>query len=286
MVILYELTIFANLALLAIIIAVFVFASSIHGGASKISAEEEESLLARRRERIEEVKESISKEMNGVDGDRFIEQLKAKTTELDNDLKKIDRSILEARNKGKTLTLRNMVAIPSSFLLVSIIASGVATVASGTLPTVMWILSLALIVTSLGFIYRNLRVVERFTSVTDLSTVIQQALEIREMKFKPVTDIGKDMRQEVASVLRTLTPKESRIIEMYFGIGFERMSDEEIAEEFGVKESTIVVTMARALRKCRHPSRSRRLRDYLDSIPVTGEKTGEQLFLEGIFIGI
>ncbi len=283
MVILYELTIFANLALLAIIIAIFVFASSIHGGASKISAEEEESLLARRRERIEEVKESISKEMNGVDGDRFIEQLKATVVELNNDLKKIDRAILEARNKGKALTLRNLVAIPSSVLLVSIIASGVAIAASGTLPTVMWILSLALIVFSLGFIYRNLRVVERFTSVTDLSTVIQQALETREMKSKPVMDVGKDMRQEVASVLRTLPPKESRIIEMYFGIGFERMSDEEIAEEFGVKESTIVVTLARALRMSRHPSRSRRLRDYLDNMPVTGEKTGEQLFIEGIF---
>lgn len=283
MVILYELTIFANLALLAIIIAIFVFASSIHGGASKISAEEEESLLARRRERIEEVKESISKEMNGVDGDRFIEQLKATVVELNNDLKKIDRAILEARNKGKALTLRNLVAIPSSVLLVSIIASGVAIAASGTLPTVMWILSLALIVFSLGFIYRNLRVVERFTSVTDLSTVIQQALETREMKSKPVMDVGKDMRQEVASVLRTLPPKESRIIEMYFGIGFERISDEEIAEEFGVKESTIVVTLARALRMSRHPSRSRRLRDYLDNMPVTGEKTGEQLFIEGIF---
>ena len=156
MVILYQSTIFASLTLIAIIIAIFVFASSIHGGASKISAEDEENLFARRREKMEEVKkELVSEQIKDLASEHFVKELKAKIAELDNDLNNIDRSILEARNKGKALTLSNMVTIPSSFLLVSIIASGIAIITSGTLPTVMWILSLALIATSLRFIYRN-----------------------------------------------------------------------------------------------------------------------------------
>jgi len=287
MVTLYGYTILFDLALLAIVIAIFVFASSIHGRAARISAEEEENLLARRGERIEEaMKELRGEEVKGFDGEHFVKELKVKLAELENDLKKIDRSVLEAKNKGKALTVRRMVTIPSSFLLISIIASGIAIITSGILPLIMWILSLILIAISLYFIFRNLVIIEGFSSVMDLSTVIEQVLERRETKLKPVVDTGKGLKEEVATVLRTLPPKESRIIEMYFGIGFGRVSLEEIAAEFGRSEKTIRENLARALRICRHPSRSRRLREYLDSIPLTGEKTGEQLFLEGIFFGI
>lgn len=87
----------------------------------------------------------------------------------------------------------------------------------------------------------------------------------------------------VRAVLRTLLAKESEIIRMYFGIGFDRMSLEEIAQEVKLSKQTIRVKLARALRKCRHPSRSRTLREFLDTIPVTGERTGEQLFIEEVF---
>lgn len=284
MVTLYGYTILADLALLAIVIAIFVFASSILGGASRISAEEQENYLARRRERMEEAKkELLGEQIKGLDSEHFVTELKAKIAELDRDLKKIDRKILQAKNKAKALTVRNMVTIPSLFLLMSIIASGIAIVTSGILPTIMWALSLALIVISLYFIFRNLIIVESFSSVMDLSTVIEQALGRHEIKSKPVTDIGKGIQEEVAAVLRTLPPRESRAIEMYFGIGFDRMSLEEIARKFRASVRTIPEVLARALRMCRHPSRSRRLREYLDSIPVTGDKTGEQLFLEAIF---
>lgn len=284
MVTLYEYTILADLALLAIVIAIFVFASSILGGASRISAEEQENLLARRRERIEEAKkELIGEQIKGLASEHFVRELKVKIAELDRDLKNIDRKILEARNKAKALTVGNTVAIPSLFLLISIIASGIAIVTLGILPTVMWTLSLVLIAISLYFIFRNLIIVESFSSVMDLSTALEQVLERHEMKLKPVVDIEKNLQEEVAAVLNSLPPKEARIIQMSCGIGFDQMSLEEIAKEFGVTKETIRKRQARALRMCRHPSRSSRLREYLDSIPVTGEKTGEQLFLEAIF---
>jgi len=282
--ILYQCTIFASLTLIAIIVAIFVFASSIHGGASKISAEEEENLLARRKERIEKAKqELLGGQITNADSAHFVGEIRTKIGELDNDLKNIDRSIFQARKRGKALTVRNMVVIPSLFLFISIIASGTAILTSEILAIIIWTLSLALILISLYFIFRNLVIIESFSSVMDLSTMIDRVLEAREMKSKPIADVGKDIQQEVAVVLRTLLPKESRTIEMYYGIGFNPMSLEEIAREFGVSKQTVRVRLARALRMSRHPSRSRSLRDYVDSIPVTGEKTGEQRFIKGIF---
>jgi len=284
MVTLYEYTILADLALLAIVIAIFVFASSILGGASRISAEEQENLLARRRERIEEAKkELIGEQIKGLESEHFVRELKVKIAELNRDLKNIDRSILEARNNAKALTVRNTVAIPSLFLLISIIASGIAIVTLGILPTIMWTLSLVLIAISLYFIFRNLVIVESFSSVMDLSTALEQAIERHEMKLKLVVDIEKNLQEEVAAVLNILPPKEARIIQMFCGIGFDQMSLEEIAKEFGVTRETIRRRLARALRISRHPSRSRRFKDYLDSIPVTGELTGEQQFIAMVF---
>ena len=284
---LYSLTIYADLALLAIVIAIFVFASSILGGASRISAEERENYLTRRKERIEKAKnEFLSEQIKGLDNEQFLTELKAKIIELDMDLKNIDRLISEARKKAKALTVRNIVAIPSIFLLISIISSGIAIVTSGILPIIIWALSLVLIAISLYLVFKNLIIIESFSSIMDLSTVIKQVFEPRNMKLEPIADAGKEIQQEVMAVLRTLPPRDSRIIEMYFGIGFNRMSPKEIAMEFGISQQTLRRVVAVSIRKCRHPSRSRRLRDYFDSIPVTGEKSGEQLFIESIFGGI
>ena len=286
MIILYQCTIFAGLTLLAIVIAIFVFASSILGGASRISAEDRENFLARRRERIEKAKREFhSEQIKRLDNEHFVTELKAKIAELDRDLKNIDRLISKARRKAKALTVRNIVAIPSLFLLISIIASGIAIMTSGILPIIMWALSLALIATSLCLIFKNLNIIESFSSTMDLSTMIKQALEQSGTKMRPIADIGKEIQQEVAAVLRTLPPRDSRIIEMHFGIGFDRMSLEEIASKCGTSAQAIRRIVAVSIRKCRHPSRSRRLKDYLDSIPVTGERSGEQLFIYSIFGG-
>jgi len=101
-----------------------------------------------------------------------------------------------------------------------------------------------------------------------------------------VLEVEKGIQEEVAAVLKSLRPEESKIIKAAFGIGCEPMSLEEIANKFGDKEDTIQRTLAIALRKCRHPSRSRVLRKYLYGIPIIGEKTGEQQFIAGIFGGL
>lgn len=189
MITLYQCTIFFSLALLAIIIAVFVFATSMYRGALRLSAEEEERGLKKRKEFLSERKNELAKKLKGVDEEHFPKELRKELDDLDTELDKIDQSILKSRNKPKALTARNLVGIPASFLLTSIIMSGIAIVTSGILPHIMWGLSLALIVVSLYFIYRNLSHVEFFSGIIDLSTLMEQALDTHTMKTKPVVDL-------------------------------------------------------------------------------------------------
>src|SRR5215471_11344520 len=77
--------------------------------------------------------------------------------------------------------------------------------------------------------------------------------------------ISVDLKRQTANVLSTLSPREESIITMRFGLedGTERTL-EEVGENFQVTRERIRQIEAKALRKMRHPSRSRRLRAFLD----------------------
>lgn len=100
----------------------------------------------------------------------------------------------------------------------------------------------------------------------------------------PLLTATRDIRKDIEYTLASLTPKDARVLQLFFGIGkHERLTLEQIAKEYAVKPETVRKWLAIALRKCRHPSRSRRLKDYLDYIPETGELSGEELLIEAIF---
>ncbi len=72
------------------------------------------------------------------------------------------------------------------------------------------------------------------------------------------------LKDEIAGVLSELTPREQRVIELRFGLEDGRYRTlEEVGLEFKVTRERIRQIEAKALRKLRHPSRSRRLKDYL-----------------------
>jgi RNA polymerase primary sigma factor len=72
------------------------------------------------------------------------------------------------------------------------------------------------------------------------------------------------LRDQVHNVLRSLSTRESRIIALRFGLYDGRQRTlEEVGREFGVTRERIRQIEAKALRKLRHPSRSKKLRDYL-----------------------
>jgi len=73
------------------------------------------------------------------------------------------------------------------------------------------------------------------------------------------------LKDQVEEVLCTLTPRERRVLQLRFGLEDGRSRTlEEVGKEFGVTRERIRQIEAKALRKLRHPSRSRKLRDYLE----------------------
>jgi len=77
----------------------------------------------------------------------------------------------------------------------------------------------------------------------------------------------KEMKTELQKVLGKLTPREERVIRMRFGLNYDGKSEdgktiEEIGQDFEVTKQRILQIEAKALRKLRHPSRKKRLRDF------------------------
>jgi RNA polymerase primary sigma factor len=77
--------------------------------------------------------------------------------------------------------------------------------------------------------------------------------------------INLNLKEQTDDVLKTLTPREERVIKMRFGVGEgSEHTLEEVGQSFAVTRERIRQIEAKALRKLRHPSRSRRLRPFLE----------------------
>ncbi|MGI9417827.1 MAG: RNA polymerase sigma factor RpoD [Geminicoccaceae bacterium] len=75
-----------------------------------------------------------------------------------------------------------------------------------------------------------------------------------------------NLREATTRVLATLTPREERVLRMRFGIGMNTDHTlEEVGQQFSVTRERIRQIEAKALRKLKHPSRSRKLRSFLDN---------------------
>lgn len=73
------------------------------------------------------------------------------------------------------------------------------------------------------------------------------------------------LKEQLLEVMDTLTPREKKVLQMRFGINNGRPQTlEEVGKEFDVTRERIRQIEAKALRKLRHPSRSKKLKDYLD----------------------
>ncbi len=73
------------------------------------------------------------------------------------------------------------------------------------------------------------------------------------------------LKEQLVEVLKTLTPREEKVLKLRFGLDDGRQRTlEEVGKEFNVTRERIRQIEAKALRKLRHPSRSKKLKDYLD----------------------
>ena len=73
------------------------------------------------------------------------------------------------------------------------------------------------------------------------------------------------LREQLMEVLQSLTPREQKVLKLRFGLEDGRQRTlEEVGREFNVTRERIRQIEAKALRKLRHPSRSKKLKDYID----------------------
>ena len=77
------------------------------------------------------------------------------------------------------------------------------------------------------------------------------------------TLISESLNREIERALSTLTERERDIIKLFFGIGVQEMTLEEIGERFGLTRERVRQIKEKAIRRLRHTSRSKLLKDYL-----------------------
>jgi len=74
------------------------------------------------------------------------------------------------------------------------------------------------------------------------------------------------LKEQILEVLDSLTPREAKVIEMRFGLADGKQRTlEEVGREFGVTRERIRQIEAKAIRKLRHPTRAKKLKDYLEA---------------------
>lgn len=91
-------------------------------------------------------------------------------------------------------------------------------------------------------------------------------IEDRNVVLPIEAAIQSNLRETTTRVLSSLTPREERVLRMRFGIGINTDHTlEEVGQQFSVTRERIRQIEAKALRKLKHPSRSKRLRSFLDN---------------------
>lgn len=115
--------------------------------------------------------------------------------------------------------------------------------------------------------FENFDVFEKHESIQMKGDFYPQELISEEDVEENISDIM--MHEQLLEVLETLTEREQRVLELRYGLkNGAPKTLEEVGAAFNVTRERVRQIEAKALRKLRHPSRSRKLRDYIDYTPT------------------
>ena len=99
-----------------------------------------------------------------------------------------------------------------------------------------------------------------------------------ENEYTPVDSVvNDDLKERVREVLKSLAPREEKVLKMRFGIDVaSEHTLEEVGKDFAVTRERIRQIEVKALRKLRHPSRSKRLRAFFEKdVEIPGGDAGD-----------
>ena len=114
-----------------------------------------------------------------------------------------------------------------------------------------------------------------YLSTSSLNTPVGEEENTELLEFVPIEDemsvedivMMRNLRESINEVLQTLTDREQKVLRLRFGMDDGRTRTlEEVGREFNVTRERIRQIEAKALRKLRHPSRSRKLKAYLEGL--------------------
>lgn len=166
--VLYQLTFFLALAVLAILITIFVFAVSLLGRALEVASKEQEKTTREQKDAAEKEIAAIQKQISNlrkkgrIDKEK-LEELEAKLKQLRKQDERFEKKLSRIGKAPQLLTVKGGVLPPASWLLGALILTAGAWGLSETqnfVPVTLWILSLSAIGYSILRIYRSLRVIE------------------------------------------------------------------------------------------------------------------------------
>ena len=102
--------------------------------------------------------------------------------------------------------------------------------------------------------------------IANILLPIPQGVEDKNAVQPLEAAIHANLRETTTRILSSLTPREERVLRMRFGIGMNTDHTlEEVGQQFSVTRERIRQIEAKALRKLKHPSRSRKLRSFLET---------------------
>jgi RNA polymerase primary sigma factor len=103
-------------------------------------------------------------------------------------------------------------------------------------------------------------------------------IEDRQVASPVEAIINVNLKEQTQAVLKTLTPREEKILKMRFGVGDGvEHTLEEVGQSFAVTRERIRQIESNALRKLRHPSRSHLLRAFLGGVPLDAVELGRHM---------
>ncbi len=194
----YQLTFFLAVALLAIVITIFVFAVSLLGRAMEAAATSERGKLTERKENNTKEMAAIRKEIEEAEASGQIPKgLTRKLEKLEKRDREFDKELSIIRKAPELLTVKGGVVPSASWLLGALILSGVAWYLSNIqifiwiIPVLVWVVSFAAIGYSISRIYQSLKVIESVAITSEeeaerrLAAAVKVAMKEVEEEKKP-----------------------------------------------------------------------------------------------------